>query len=100
MALEAYLNSHLLSSEDSWAEVSEIEPPPKSSINAACNVIVTSLHWTTTRRHPSVLVATYLHHGIMLSETSSEMARISHNHRIVDGRSWDHIRFVAFPGYM
>ncbi|KAH9933283.1 WD40-repeat-containing domain protein, partial [Fomitopsis serialis] len=70
--------------QDTWTEVADVEPPPRTSLNATRDVIVTSLHWTTTRRRPSVLVATYMNHGIS----------------IIDGRDWKRVRSVAFPGYI
>ncbi|KAH9834088.1 WD40-repeat-containing domain protein [Rhodofomes roseus] len=70
------------SGKESWKLVSEAGPPPKTSHNTADDVIVTSLHWIETRRRPVVLVATYMHHGIIL----------------IDQKTWQRFRSISFAG--
>lgn len=51
--------------QESCAKLADLPGPPKSSYNASCEVLVTSLHWTASQRHPSILMVTYMSHGIM-----------------------------------
>ena len=48
-----------------WTKVRNIEKPSVIGINRAEEVIVTSIHWTTTESNPDVLVLTYMYHGIV-----------------------------------
>ncbi len=48
----------------SWTLVADLPAPRRSSVTTACDIIATSLHWTSTSCHPSVLLVTYLSHGI------------------------------------
>ncbi len=38
--------------------------PPKLSKDVRKEVIVTSLHWTSTEQHGPLLLVTYMHHGV------------------------------------
>ncbi|EMD32308.1 hypothetical protein CERSUDRAFT_77601 [Gelatoporia subvermispora B] len=57
-----------LKSNGSWVMMANINPPRCSSYTTACDIIVTSLHWTSITSYPSVLVMTYMSHGIAAFE--------------------------------
>ena len=44
--------------------VADLPAPRRSSYTTACDIIVTSLHWISTPQYPSLLLVTYLSHGI------------------------------------
>ena len=49
----------------SWTQCKELGTPPQSSYTAGRDIIVTSLHWTSAPRRPSILIVTYMSHGIV-----------------------------------
>lgn len=44
--------------------MAKLEKPEQDSYTLGCNIVVTSLHWTSAPRYPSVLIVTYMNHGI------------------------------------
>ncbi|TFK83033.1 WD40 repeat-like protein [Polyporus arcularius HHB13444] len=67
-----------------WAQTLELDAPPRSSYTSGREVRVTSLHWTAAPKCPSVLIVTYLSHGIVA----------------YDARTWNRIRATPVPGYI
>ncbi|KIP01816.1 hypothetical protein PHLGIDRAFT_326339 [Phlebiopsis gigantea 11061_1 CR5-6] len=57
---------------DLWSCVKQIDKPPVIGMNRDEEVLITSIHWTTAM-HPSILVLTYMYHGVVLVETSTFM---------------------------
>ncbi|KAI1785308.1 WD40-repeat-containing domain protein [Ganoderma leucocontextum] len=47
-----------------WRRVIDLPEPPKTSHNERREILVTSIHWTKTRSHRSMLLVTYMHHGV------------------------------------
>ncbi|KAL1938897.1 hypothetical protein VTO73DRAFT_11277 [Trametes versicolor] len=68
--------------EGSWRQVADLRAPRRSSYTTECDIIVTSLHWTSNPSHPLVLLVTYLNHGVAA----------------FDGRTWARIGGTALPG--
>ncbi|EIW57908.1 WD40 repeat-like protein, partial [Trametes versicolor FP-101664 SS1] len=66
-------------SSGKWCAERDLGMPPTSSHNEAREVIVTSIHWTKSKRYSSLLLVTFLHHGFM----------------VFDAKTWTRIR--AFP---
>ncbi|KAH9847484.1 WD40-repeat-containing domain protein [Lenzites betulinus] len=67
-----------------WTLVASLNAPKRSSYTTACDIMVTSLHWTLSPSHPLVLLVTYLNHGIVA----------------FDGRTWARIGGTPLPGYI
>ncbi|KAI0355760.1 WD40 repeat-like protein [Trametes cingulata] len=68
----------------SWKLAAELSAPRRSSYTTACEIMVSSLHWTTSVSYPLVLLVTYLSHGIAA----------------FDGRTWARIGSTSMPGYI
>ena len=48
-----------------WVKESELQGPPKTSVNRLLQVVVTSLHWLPAdSQDHALLVVTYLNHGV------------------------------------
>ncbi|KAI1786033.1 WD40-repeat-containing domain protein [Ganoderma leucocontextum] len=60
-----------LSSADRWFHVIDLGIPPKNSYNEDLEVLATSVHWTTSKRRRSLLLATYMHHGYVVYDASN-----------------------------
>ncbi|KAI0708447.1 WD40-repeat-containing domain protein [Earliella scabrosa] len=69
-----------------WDSVGEISPTPLRPAtvkrNADKEVIVTSLHWTSSRQHDLLLLVTYMYHGVYLYDT----------------HDWHSVRTIPAPG--
>ncbi|RDX40103.1 WD40 repeat-like protein [Lentinus brumalis] len=65
-----------------WSFIADLPAPRRSSYTTSCDIIATSLHWTSGASHPSVLLVTYLSHGIVA----------------FDGRTWARIGGTSVPG--
>ncbi|KAI0737798.1 WD40-repeat-containing domain protein, partial [Daedaleopsis nitida] len=70
------------SPDGSWAQTVELPTPPQSSYTTGRNIVVTGLHWTSANKRPSVLIVTYMSHGI-----------VAYN-----ARTWKRIRATSVPG--
>ncbi|KAH9909426.1 WD40-repeat-containing domain protein [Epithele typhae] len=66
----------------SWDEKALLDPPPRSACTTNQDVIVTSLHWTSSFDSPSLLLVTYMSHGIVL----------------FDGRTGSRLHMMPVPG--
>ncbi|KAL7280904.1 hypothetical protein ACG7TL_005848 [Trametes sanguinea] len=67
-----------------WKPVLDLGTPPKNSQNEAQEVVISSVHWTVSRAGESLLIVTYLHHGIVIFKTSN----------------WTHLRAIPNNGNM
>ncbi|TBU28225.1 WD40-repeat-containing domain protein, partial [Dichomitus squalens] len=76
----------LRASGSSWTFQTSLSPPRPSSYTTAHEIVLTSLHWTSAPSHPSVLLATYMSHGIVAFDAQTG-ARIGAAH--VPGRIAD-----------
>ncbi|KAH9853715.1 WD40-repeat-containing domain protein [Lenzites betulinus] len=70
--------------EGLWKMIADLPMPRGSSYTMACDVMVTSLHWTSSSLHPLVLLVTYLSHGIAA----------------FNGHTWTRIGSTPLPGYI
>ncbi|TFK89649.1 WD40 repeat-like protein [Polyporus arcularius HHB13444] len=52
-----------------WEHEFDLGLPPSNSENQDDEVIITSIHWTRSPSHGSVLIVTYMHHGYMIYNT-------------------------------
>ncbi|KAI0753041.1 WD40-repeat-containing domain protein [Daedaleopsis nitida] len=68
----------------SWSQVGEVGTPPQSSYTAGCVILVTSLHWTSAPRWPSILLVTYMSHGIVT----------------YDAKTLKRVHATSVPGYI
>ncbi|KAI0363917.1 WD40 repeat-like protein [Pilatotrama ljubarskyi] len=68
----------------SWNLTADLRPPRRSSYTTACDIIVSSLHWTASASYPLVLLVTYLSHGITA----------------FDGHTWARIGSTPLPGHI
>ncbi|KAI0752999.1 WD40-repeat-containing domain protein [Daedaleopsis nitida] len=50
---------------DEWSHVRDLQCPYTDSKNSEEEVIVVGIHWTKTRVHNSVVIVTYIYHGIV-----------------------------------
>ena len=50
---------------EKWARIVELEDPPTSYGNSSAELIVTGVFFTKTQEHQSVLLVTYMYHGVM-----------------------------------
>ncbi|KAI0648743.1 WD40-repeat-containing domain protein [Trametes meyenii] len=62
----------------------EISPPPKRAWNEAQEVLVTSVHWTSSTTYSSLLLATYMYHGLLL----------------INASDWTRLRTIPLHGQM
>ncbi|RDX40495.1 WD40 repeat-like protein [Lentinus brumalis] len=53
-------------SDGRWTHLCDLDVPPVNSNNKDRDVLVTSLHWTRSPKHKSLLLVTYLYHGYIL----------------------------------
>ncbi|KAI0696212.1 WD40-repeat-containing domain protein [Cerioporus squamosus] len=60
-----------LLSHGEWKHVTDLNGPSTDSKNADEDFIVMGIHWTKTRVHHSVVAITYMHHGIILYNSSN-----------------------------
>ncbi|KAI0363071.1 WD40 repeat-like protein [Pilatotrama ljubarskyi] len=65
----------------SWKLEADL-PPPRRSSSTKCEIVATSVHWTSGPSRPTVLLITYLSHGVAA----------------FDGRTWARIGGTAVPG--
>ncbi|KAI0647290.1 WD40-repeat-containing domain protein [Trametes meyenii] len=66
-------------SSGTWVLVAALRAPRRSSYTTVCDIMVTSLHWTSNSLYPLVLLVTYMNHGVVA----------------FDGHTW-----TPLPGYM
>ncbi|KAI0742710.1 WD40-repeat-containing domain protein [Daedaleopsis nitida] len=52
--------------KDQWIYVRELKGPLTDSKNVEEEIIVMGIHWTKTQVHSSVVIITYMHHGIVI----------------------------------
>ncbi|KAI0362978.1 WD40 repeat-like protein [Pilatotrama ljubarskyi] len=52
-----------------FRRVIELPMPPRSSQNEGCEVLVTGVHWTKSPRHSTLLLVSYMFHGIVIFNT-------------------------------
>ncbi|KAI1783092.1 WD40-repeat-containing domain protein [Ganoderma leucocontextum] len=52
-----------------WKHLLDLPQPPKNSTNEDSEVLVTSIHWTRSKDHSSILLVTYLYHGYVIYDT-------------------------------
>ncbi|KAI0371020.1 WD40 repeat-like protein [Pilatotrama ljubarskyi] len=67
---------------DTWVHVVDLPEPPHSSLNDNREVLVTGIHWTKSGTHPSLLLVTFMFHGIS----------------IFDGNTWSAVRHIPLQG--
>ncbi|CDO72145.1 hypothetical protein BN946_scf184962.g88 [Trametes cinnabarina] len=65
-----------------WQHVTDLRSPPSSSLNEDSELLVTSVHWTKSDRHPSLLLVSYMFHGVSLFDTAD----------------WSVVRNIPLPG--
>ncbi|KAI0375848.1 WD40 repeat-like protein [Pilatotrama ljubarskyi] len=65
-----------------WVHVVDLPEPPRSSLNDGREVLVTGIHWTKSRTHASLLLVTFMFHGIS----------------IFDGNNWSAVRHIPLEG--
>ncbi|KAI1788020.1 WD40-repeat-containing domain protein [Ganoderma leucocontextum] len=65
-----------------WSAAAELPEPPTTLYNDHHEVLVTSLHWTPSDSHASLLMVTYMFHGVYLFETTR----------------WNRVRSIPLPG--
>ncbi|KAI0688939.1 WD40-repeat-containing domain protein [Earliella scabrosa] len=65
-----------------WDPAESLPGPPTVKQNALREVIVTSLHWTSSTQHELLLLVTYMYHGVYL----------------YDARDWHSVRTIPAPG--
>ncbi|KAI0366439.1 WD40 repeat-like protein [Pilatotrama ljubarskyi] len=68
----------------SWKLAADLRAPRRSSYTTACEIIVSSLHWTASMSYPLVLLVTYLSHGVAAFE----------------GHTWSRIGGTSLPGHI
>ncbi|KAH9919202.1 WD40-repeat-containing domain protein [Epithele typhae] len=66
----------------SWRHTATLETPPSSAYTTSHRVIVTSLHWTHDAKRRSVLLVTYMSHGVVAFDT----------------RGWTRVGSTPLPG--
>ncbi|RPD74275.1 WD40 repeat-like protein [Lentinus tigrinus ALCF2SS1-7] len=54
-----------------WSHVVNLDGPSTDSKNAEEEFIVMGIHWTKTRAYKSVVVLTYMHHGIVIYDSTT-----------------------------
>ncbi|OSC96423.1 WD40 repeat-like protein [Trametes coccinea BRFM310] len=60
----------------------DLPPPPRSSHNEDSEVLATGIHWTKSRKYSSLLLVSYMFHGIV----------------IYDASTWNSVRYIPTPG--
>lgn len=59
-----YASSRYIDILGSWKLIADLRAPRRSAYTTKCDIITTSLHWTSGPSHPVVLLVTYLSHGV------------------------------------
>ncbi|KAI0360943.1 WD40 repeat-like protein [Trametes cingulata] len=67
-----------------WEHVKDLPLPPASSLNEDSEVLVTGIQWVTSPKGKSLLVVTYMFHGV----------------RIFDPKNWEPLRTIPLPGLL
>ncbi|EIW65129.1 uncharacterized protein TRAVEDRAFT_42513 [Trametes versicolor FP-101664 SS1] len=64
-----------------FQHIIDIPKPPRSSHNEDSEVLVTGVRWTTSKRRSSLLLVSYMFHGMVIYDTS-----------------WNRVRTIPTPG--
>ena len=89
---------------EDWTKIATLEKPQVSDTGSIGEVLVTSLHWTTTEAHSIVLLVGYMHHGILYVGFSPNLCPhlivLRPSSSLVDGSTYNTIQVVKPPGLM
>ena len=79
-----------------WLQEAELGEPPKSSYNRNQEILITSLHWTSSERNSSLLMVTYMHHGILYANTIiyASLGDDTDYHRLLEMTDWTQICII------
>ncbi|KAI0650958.1 hypothetical protein C8Q79DRAFT_924090 [Trametes meyenii] len=87
------------SAESKYKREIDLDEPPKTSQNESQPILVTSLHWTSSEKHPCLLFITYMNHGIqwVFKERISFLSAYAVL-RLLNAADWTSLRAVALNG--